>query len=226
MLMNSVECFKDQEFHGQRSLIVDDDQRGDPGGVPHKYNRIVRTALGAVAPDLLIVWEDDDLYLPDHISRIVNAWELAGRPEIWWGHPSRVYSDYPGHVLTEGAAGRFHAALALTVGAWRECPWIETPRADFDQQWMGALRQRFGPPCDYLAGGDPTYVFRWHTGHHHGQSSMRSPDDVTWYQAARERLRAAEEARQAAGIPIKPGYDDASRAILDAIAAIRAGGVG
>lgn len=201
------------------SLLVDDESKlADPGSVPAKYNRLAKTATDWKAFDLLCVWEDDDLYLSDHLERIARAWDAAGRPAKWWGHPSTVYSDYPGHVVTEPATGRFHAAIALTVEAWRECPWIETKRADFDQHWMTALREAYGPPCDYLSGGDPTYVFRWHTGHHHGQSSMRDPADETWYERAREALRIAAENDTR---PIVPGYDESAKRILEQIAELR-----
>jgi hypothetical protein len=223
MLETAKACFESQEAASvgvfEAVLSVDDErQLSDPGGVPQKYNRLAWYASKEWT-QLLVVWEDDDVYLPDHLERIARAWDAAGRPAKWWGHPSTVYSDYPGHVVTEPATGRFHAAIALTVDAWRECQWIETKRADFDQMWMAALREKYGPPCDYLAGGDPTYVFRWHTGHHHGQSSMRDPADETWYERAREALRiAAKNDNQ----PIVPGYDESARRILAQIAELQA----
>ncbi len=222
MLETAKACFESQASSSldlfEAALAVDDEhQLPDPGGVPQKYNRLASYALEWA--ELLVVWEDDDVYLPDHLERIAKAWHVAGRPTKWWGHPSTVYSDYPGHVVTEAATGRFHAAIALTVEAWRDCPWIETPRADFDQMWRAALRAKHGPPCDYLAGGDPTYVFRWHTGHHHGQSSMRDPADETWYERARESLRIAAANDT---LPVVPGYDDSARRILEQIADLRA----
>ena len=233
MLAVAKQCYADQS-HGGKSILYDLDdvavsdrtwaekrtswkwsgpESGPPPSVPHKYNRMAK--MRDSFADILCVWEDDDLYLADHLERIAKAWDAAGRPAKWWGHPSTVYSDYPGHVVTEPATGRFHAAIALTADAWRECPWIETPRADFDQQWMAALRSKFGPPCDYLAGGDPTYVFRWHTGHVHGQNTMDSPGDETWYERAREALRQRAAADTG---PIVPGYDDGAKRILAEIA--------
>lgn len=219
MLESAKQCFNDQRYDGKRVLCIDDETGlGDPGSVPAKYNRMAEWIRNA---DILAVWEDDDTYLPDHLERIAAAWQAAGEPSLWWGHPSEVYSDYPGHVVTEQAAGRFHAAIALTVDAWRGCPWIETKRADFDQQWMAALREKYGPPCDYLAGGDPTYVFRWHTGHHHGQSTMRAPDDETWYERARQLLLSAAERDTE---PVPTGYDPATLRVLAQVVLLRSPG--
>lgn len=166
--------------------------------LPHKYNYLAHRAIARwPETDLFVVWEDDDLYLPSHCRAIAAAWEHDARRPAWWSHPKHVWSDYPmhdeggklgGQVVREGAAGRFHASLALTRGAWQLRPWVETPRADFDQQYLGSLGQCLGPPADPLPFADsenPTYVFRWHTGHTHGQSTMKSPEDCDWMHKAR-----------------------------------------
>jgi hypothetical protein len=57
----------------------------------------------------LIVWEDDDVYLPHHISSHVAA--MKGH---LWCKPSKVLSDYTGEIQKEAAAGRLHLSIVMT----------------------------------------------------------------------------------------------------------------
>ena len=72
--------------------------------LPEKFNAIAGLAKG----DILVVWEDDDIWLPHHISTHVRAME--GR---LWSKPSFVLSSYTGRLEQEDATGRFHASLAF-----------------------------------------------------------------------------------------------------------------
>ena len=144
--------------------------------LPAKFNALGKLGQG----DVFIVWEDDDIYLPHHISSHVNAM----RERIAdYSKPSSVLSTYPGHVVTEGAAGRFHASIAFTRSLFgRVGGWPATKRADFDQQHMQALALEaleIADPCHYAP---PSYCFRYgSTQAYHGQHFMRSPDDEEWY---------------------------------------------
>ncbi len=69
-----------------------------------------------------------------------------------WVHPSRVWSLYGGDLHQEPARGRFHAALAMRRETLRRIGgWVDTPRADFDQQLLATLRRDCGPPADPCA---------------------------------------------------------------------------
>lgn len=184
--------------------------RLDPGfSLPFKYNVLAGYALQWVCSkaDLFTVWEDDDLYLPHHLFAIAAAWNRRNRPERWWGHPERVWSDYTGELRDEPAAGRFHAALAFTVRVWERVPWIDTPTPEFDQLFLKALREHVGRRERYdllyrPAGQShwqsrPSYVFRWHSGAPHGQTYMPEHGD-NWQAAAKEALRQNFVARNGA----------------------------
>ena len=58
--------------------------------------------------DILVVWENDDIDLPHHISTHVPAME--GR---LWAKPSFVLSSYTRRLEQEDATDRFHANLAF-----------------------------------------------------------------------------------------------------------------
>ena len=194
-------------------------ERFDPNqSLPGKYNSMASRAAFHWDVDLFAVWEDDDLYLPAHCNAIASRWQAVNRPESWWAHPHHVWSDYYGitQPQLEEAPGRFHAALAVSRTMWERLPWRNTERADYDQQFLARLRSD-RRPADYHTPGtqQPTYVFRWHTAHEHGQGSMEAPHDAGWRQQARTRLLTAARAR-----PLQPfaiGFDPAARQLLDAV---------
>lgn len=180
-----------------------------PGlSLPAKYNDLARRALFMFPEtEILAVWEDDDLYLPHHLRLIADASHNTN-PASGWYHPDTVGSDYRlqvgapyDSIPRETTGGRFHGALALEVNTWKVHPWIETESADFDQQYLAHLRthgQRHATwgkwfPDVAQSRFTPSYIFRWHTGHHHGQSAMRSPHDESWRISARMMLRSLHE---------------------------------
>jgi glycosyltransferase involved in cell wall biosynthesis len=190
LLENSIACFLAQDYPAdRRELIVLDDagelqnQTGEGlhvisiprrfRSLPEKFNALAGLARG----EILVVWEDDDVYLPHHISIHVAAME--GHV---WSKPSKVLSDYTGEIREEDATGRFHASLAFTRHAFEQVGgWPLTLRGDFDQQLISRLNA-IGLPGDPYQLAAPAYVFRWgSTGAYHGQALMRGPDDKIWY---------------------------------------------
>jgi hypothetical protein len=142
--------------------------------LPEKFNALAGLAQG----EILVVWEDDDIYLPHHISSHVTA--MDGH---LWSKPSKVLSDYTGEIREEDATGRFHASIAMTRQAFIQCGgWPLTLRGDFDQQLLARLATT-GTPADPCSDAQPGYVFRWgSTGAYHGQALMQGPEDERWYE--------------------------------------------
>lgn len=192
LLANALACFQHQDYPAQRRcLIVLDDlgtieaeiqdnirivsQPNRVSSLPEKYN-----ALWYMAPvsDIYVVWEDDDIQLPWCLKGHAAACENHG-----WSYPGAVYSDYQGHIETEPTGGRFHGCLAIRGDFLKRLGgWPLTKRADFDQNLIASLHKEGEPgsPVSTLK-MPPAYIFGWHTGYEHGQSTMRGPDDETWY---------------------------------------------
>lgn len=203
---NAAACFAAQDYSGPRKLLIWED-----GGallasesevievvtsnrfpdLGSKYNALAERAIRENKADLLVVWEDDDIYLPWHLSAHVTALESMGR---MWSKPSRVLSLYTGRLQEEWAYGRFHASIALRREAWEAVKWPTSGRADFDQEFMARLWERFGPPADPLEIHPiPGYVFRYaSTGSWHAQHFMRGPGDTNWYRAVEEYVTPEE----------------------------------
>jgi hypothetical protein len=147
-----------------------------------KYNIMLGLAesmkLGGTGKfDALANWEDDDLYLPTHLEQHAKILENCE-----FSYPSEVWTTYSTEPAIIPSAGTYWASVAIRFSSFLDGGgFIATPRADFDQlnmrRWESMLK--VGDPS--RADG-PTYVFRWaDTGVPHGQSTMRSPDDTTWY---------------------------------------------
>ena len=188
MMANTIPCFITQDYPAdRRELIILDDagelkNEASDGwqtnsisrcfrSLPEKFNAFAGLAQG----DILVVWEDDDIYLQHHISTHVRAME--GR---LWSKPSTVLSTYTGKHEVEDATGRFHASLAFRREAFdRIGGWPLTKRGDFDQQLIARLTaiEAPGDPCQL---DSPSWIFRWgQTNAYHGQAfpcSVQSAD--------------------------------------------------
>lgn len=236
LLENALACFLWQTYDRSRLRLTVFDDEGFLDTTPRnadgwsivststrcanlgaKYNQMVAADDGWA--DAFAVWDDDDLYLPDHVANNVAAMRSPEGRGTWsWSQPSNVWSTYTGSPELEASAGRFHGSLFVARAA---ASWIATRRADFDQQFLAALARDFGSPArpdDHKA---PTYVFRWaDTGSTHCQGLMRSPSNETWWESyaveVARRRRANNEQRPG---QLVPRYDDAAVATFKALEA-------
>jgi hypothetical protein len=131
--------------------------------LPQKYPTMVAEAAQRLdrPADAWVIWDDDDVYLPWHLSATAEA--LATAP---WSHPSVILSTYGIDPFSEdprqeAAAGRFHGAAAVrTTTLIQTGGWCAQDRADYDQvhlhRWAGA-----GKPGDPYLFTEPSYVYRW-----------------------------------------------------------------
>lgn len=202
LLANAIACFEAQDHHDAKLLVLDDlgqiePQRGERWellstvtrypSLPAKYNAMLQYCTEQNY-DAVAVWDDDDIYLPWHLSAIAAALANgapSAKPSVVWSmyRPLGAQGDGP---WRENAAGRFHGSLAISRARVESLGgWIQTRRADFDQQQIAACR----PAVDTLKHSPqqlPSYVFRWgSTGAPHCQGLMSSPDNEDWYERYR-----------------------------------------
>lgn len=206
---NALACFSAQDYQAEfRHLVMIDDagqimtpMQPTPWTVfstprfpslPAKYN-----ILAQVWPeyDVVCVWDDDDIYLPWHISSLVQA--LQDNPTAVAAKASVIWSLYQSHwPQFEPAAGRFHGSLAVRSSHLERIGgWPETRRVDFDQQMLARCQPladsfSLGVPLEAVRLGmfptehrfAPGYIYRWQsTQAHHCSGDARSPDDESWY---------------------------------------------
>jgi glycosyltransferase involved in cell wall biosynthesis len=190
LLANALACFLAQDYPASRRELVILDDGGDFAShsgdgwrlvavaerlpsLPAKYNTLAELAAG----DVLVVWEDDDVYLPWHIT--AHAASLA---EGGFSKPSRVLANFDGPFVEIDPGVSYHGSIAFTRTAFEAAgKWPPTRRASFDVDFMAALRDA-APMVDPCRSHPPSYAFRWgSTGAYHGQGLMFSADNETWY---------------------------------------------
>ena len=176
LVENSIACFRAQTYPAdRRRLIVLDDsgkrppQRGDGWQViatPTRYPSLAAkyNAMAALAIDdgaeVLVVWEDDDIYLPWHIdSHVRTLWDSQ------WSLSLAQWSLYPGYLIQEVKEGpsktayAWHGAMAFTREAFEQTGgWPETGEGTFDQQFVARMRG-YSPRGDPAA--DCTFYRGW-----------------------------------------------------------------
>ena len=216
LLENAIACFLEQDYPNKELVILDDaGQIASQSGpdwelvsisrrfrsLPEKFNALVGLARGSI----LVVWEDDDAYLPWHLSAHVETLKSH-----FTSKPSRVLSTYTGRPEVEQAAGRFHASIAF----WRDAlksigGWPVTSSADFDQQLIAKMA-KLGAVGDPSSIRDPSYVFRWgSTMAYHGQAMMSGPQDTTWY----DKIPGGQDMRRVTGL--MPCFDLETLALME-----------
>lgn len=188
-LQNSIACFEAQEYpaHRRYMLILDDSGELAPcsgnrwhlsvrkqrfHSLPQKYNWMAGLAGYA---DVLFIWEDDDVFGPQHICSHVDAYakhHAIGtaawcKPRFnWTTHPD-AKGNSPNREVSDG---RMHSSVSFTKEMFGAVNgWPITDGLNFDQQFM-SLMGKVSKPLD-PAIEPPQYVFRWQdTGHYHGQA--------------------------------------------------------
>jgi len=158
--------------------------------ISHKYNRLLELCPEGI--DIVITWEDDDIYLPEYVSSHIFAM-MKNNAEF--SKSDVVLSDFTGKVAREPSRGRFHSSLAISMDLVKRIGgWPNTRRADFDQQLMSKLYEEARgvtkPWLDDAPDNEIPFIYRWHSGAAHCQSTMdKGPEDETWYDRGEQAYR-------------------------------------
>ncbi len=216
-LANAFSCFLGQDYPATRRQLLILDDRGDFDATTAdnmqlfstktrfpstaaKYNWLAAKADGEV----LVIFDDDDVYMPWHVSAQVRAMESG-----LWAKPSTVQMISTDAMLVSptNAKGRFHGTLALDRAFLAEAGgWYETPRSDWSLSFIRGLNERH-PPADTLdADPRPSYVYRLHKDGLHASAAMRSQSDEEWYERYGARLDAAVPIAEKA-LALAPQFD-------------------
>jgi len=183
LLAEAIECFLRQDYPAaKREMIVLDDagqyadQQGDGWRIvslPTRFRTLgeKRNASAAlVSPDVdaYCVWDDDDIYLPWHISAAAAA--LA---EADYTIPTQLYIDKEGRLECKANQSLFHGAWSFRRKAFepvRGYPFIQSGQDQGLLKRFKAANLRRADPIQFDA--RPSYVYRWFTAHSQHISAM------------------------------------------------------
>ena len=191
LLQNSLACFYSQTYSNAYQIFLDDTFNGPTiqgdnyaivqtderyRNLSIKHNHAVEIGISIFGEiDGIVVWDDDDIYLPDHLLKIFKSLQTKNT----FSYSSKIYSCIDKTVnLEENTAGRFHGNIAFTYDLYKCNKWEDTLRMDFDSTMIDKLYNN----SNVNDRVDATYVYRWrNSGGHHCSGISTGPEDETWY---------------------------------------------
>lgn len=213
LLAELVECFLRQTVSDTELVILNDraDQRlvcdhpkvriiNETERYPtlgHKRLAVTRLALGS----LITHWDDDDIYLPDHLERVVARFPLywsqrcARQHHQWLDTGKRLYRVAP--------AGYIHT-LVMEKSLYWETGGHPTITMNEDHAYIPVLlksRALLGPPVTLER---PTFILRGNTGRLHVTEAFNETghDDASWDLIRKE----VDDQGISGSITIEPGW--------------------
>lgn len=121
--------------------------------------RNASAALVSADVDALVVWDDDDIYLPWTLR--AHATALRHAP---WSRPSRVFleKDRTGRIDVRPTCGLFHPAWAFSVELFARAAGYPFMQSGQDQGLAARFVELGVDDADPLAFGfDPYLLYRW-----------------------------------------------------------------
>ena len=202
-LATAIECFRRQDYPPElRELIVLDDagqyenQAGDGWRIvslPVRFRTLgeKRNASAALAsPDVeaYCVWDDDDVYLPWHVSAAAAALSDAD-----YTIPTVIFVDKRNRLERKPNQYLFHGAWAFRRAAFEQVggyPWIQSGQDQGLLKRFKAANLRRADPIAFDP--RPSYVYRWFTSHSTHLSAMGADGYARLGQKAVERIAKIE----------------------------------
>jgi glycosyltransferase involved in cell wall biosynthesis len=178
LLEEAIHCFLLQEYPGPKELIILNDYAEQTLVFDHPEVRVINlpkrfrtvgekrnAAVALASHDLLFVWDDDDLYLPQHLRFSIANFDVNQgffKPDQgWlWGHGQ----------LRGPEKNFFHASSCWSRDLFDAVRGYDGEGSGHDQMFELRLRQRFpGSTTPFaIQPADTFYIYRWHgTGSYH-----------------------------------------------------------
>jgi hypothetical protein len=168
----AIACFERQDYpEALRELVVLDDagqyaqlagKRWQVVSTPRRFRtlgekRNAAAALAAPDTDAYVIWDDDDIYLPWHVSAVARA--LTKSP---WSVPTKIYRDMFGRLeLNDNDYRYYHSAWGFTRELYQRAGGYPFAQRGEDQMFRERLEAAGATPADSSADGEPSYVMRW-----------------------------------------------------------------
>jgi len=185
LLEEAIECFLRQDYPAAlREMIVLDDagqyqnQVGDGWRLvssPVRFRtlgekRNASAALVSSDVDAYCVWDDDDIYLPWHMSAAATALERSD-----FAIPGTVMIDKRTHLERKMNDSLFHGAWSFRRTAFDQVNGYPFIQSGQDQALLKRLKSgklRNADPLKFDT--RPSYVYRWFTAHSSHISALGS----------------------------------------------------
>jgi hypothetical protein len=150
--------------------------------------------------DIIAFWEDDDVYLPNHLSNIASIYDKPGiyMPEMI---RSTAHQEI-GNTILESADGRFHSAWAYDRKTFDELGgYPKIHRLDMDTQFL----YLFGANHYYYDA--MTFVYRFGNQYYHMSGYGHDGFENFW-------KRMGEQPAEYIG-KLEPEFDEETKILLE-----------
>ena len=191
-LANTLACFEWQDYPNKHLIILDDAGQFDPTSgenwtlhstpdrfptLGDKRNRTVE--LIPSDTDLIAVFDDDDIYLPDHLSTIVRS--LEGKGEYCIPRLLYTYTSTAHNLKLKHNQFMFHGSWGFTRDLFERVGGYPAMDSGQDQHLLKrfkAIPAQRAYQQDHQDPPHPTYIYRWFSDHgvyHVSASGMNYP---------------------------------------------------
>jgi glycosyltransferase involved in cell wall biosynthesis len=219
-LEEAVESFLKQDYAGQKELIIVNDYPLQKLSYNHPEIKIFNLeetfltigekenfALEQCSGELIAVWDDDDIALPNHISNIAKYFTEDGEL-LLWGNGALVHSNNI-HELT----GLGNSGIVYTKKIWKELGGHPLENAGYDTTFVNQIIYRPGAKpiiVAYPPNEEVSWFYMWGgRGYHMSGEGTDHPGKLN----AIQRHSAHVESERALGkiptgeITINPHWD-------------------
>ena len=153
---------------------------------------------------LIVMWDDDDIALPNRLAYQYAEWELQGRPS-YLSFGRHFYIDPRGpHLVARG----LHGGDIMTAWAYWQCGGSTNGEGHNDQNLVAEMKR-----AGYYTQIDdcvPTYLYRWaNIGSHHS-SKLAVKDAMAEFDRCIRKSAHYKEG----DLTIRPGYVPETEALV------------
>jgi glycosyltransferase involved in cell wall biosynthesis len=181
LLEESIQCFLNQDYQGEKELIILNDYSGYTLHFDHpevkvynvkehirplgkKFNETIKLCTG----DILFAWEDDDIFLPHRLSLTVEKMQKSGKEMF---HTQEVLLHRgDGSVISVfelyGAASLFHSSVAIKRSLFEQTGGYQEDKYDsiqFDQVTMDTFFKFAKYKSENHGIHESFYIYRYDT---------------------------------------------------------------
>jgi glycosyltransferase involved in cell wall biosynthesis len=188
-LEEAIESFLRQDYPGEKELIILNDYSGhrlllddnsqNCGVAIHNVDTHIiplglkfNSTIDLCSGDVLMPWEDDDIYLPNRIS-----YTIAHMHNDFF-HTRRAFIEHHSNRLAF-SENYFHCNLAMSRPLWKSSGgYIQSDKCDLDINFMSRLFALTGETSQSIADDDVFYIYRWGGSNSYHASGWGSTDGI------------------------------------------------
>lgn len=196
-LSAAVACFLEQSYKDaelvilntmpQQEIVLPPNERvrvinlkERPASLGEARNQAISLALGKI----IVTWDDDDLYLPNHLDNFA----LAFAPGIHWvWQPSQYYSE--GGSIKNVVSGTMNV-VAFTKEAFTGIGGYQKMNCGEDRDFVGRLTTGFKGLKIEAGNFEPSFIYCWGNGVYHvsGLGDDKPGKVSSWERAERDGI--------------------------------------